>query len=332
VKGACGACGYLFFHSSKIARRFPVNRSNEERPPARIFIRIVTMIISLLTSVLRRPDNKALYGTAEIVTFFETSDRLQYPERAILERVKEWLAGRRMLDVGVGAGRTTQHFAPLVASYVGVDYAPAMVAACDARFGNEMDNVTFTGADVRDLSAFDSGSFDFVLFSFNGLDSIGHGDRLAALAELRRVCAQSGFVCFSSHNLGAVSQLYRLGPAIKANGYTQGLLEQVILRLLNGSQRALSRKDHAVVREPEHHFRLSNYYIYPSEQLKQLADAGFSYIELYAHDGRQIEPSEAANTGGPWVYYLAACSDQSPRFTERILSLHDDAAGPQLTG
>jgi ubiquinone/menaquinone biosynthesis C-methylase UbiE len=215
-----------------------------------------------------------------------------------------------MLDVGVGAGRTTRYFAPLVATYVGVDYTPAMIAACKSRFGDEMDNVMFTVGDVRDLSRFDTGSFDFVLFSFNGLDYIGHDDRLAALAELRRVCAPSGFVCFSSHNLGAVSQLFRLRPDQKKNARTRvlGLRQQVIFRSLNSPQRTLARKAHAIVRESTYQFRLATYYVHPSEQLKQLADAGFSYVEVYAQDGRQIEPSEAGDTGGCWVYYLAACS------------------------
>jgi len=180
-----------------------------------------------------------------------------------------------------------------------------------------MDHVTFTVGDARDLSRFDTGSFDFVLFSFNGLDCMGHGDRLATLAELRRVCAPTGFVCFSSNNLGALSADFRLGPEQKKNAYTRvcGLLQQVILRSLNRPQRTLVRKSHAMVRQSTHQFRLRLYWVHPSEQLKQLADAGFSYVELYAIDGRQIEPSEADDTGGRWVYYLAACSDQSPCFS-----------------
>lgn len=285
--------------------------SGEESPaPA------IPRVASVFAALLRRPDNKESYSSADVVTAYSEDNALQLPERAILDRINEWLNGRRMLDLGVGAGRTTRYFAPLVATYVGVDYAPPMIAACMSRFGNEMDNVTFTVGNARDLSRFETGSFDFVLFSFNGLDYISHDDRLTALAELRRVCAPSGFVCFSSHNLGALSQLFRLRPEQRRNAYTRvrGSMQQFIFRSLNGPQRALALKDHAIVRDYAHQFRLTTYYVRPSEQLKQLADVGFSYVEVYARDGRQIEPSEAGDSGGLWVYYLAACSDQSPRF------------------
>lgn len=271
---------------------------------------------SALAHLLHQPDNKAFYSSAETVTLLSEDNALQCPERVILERLKEWLNGRRMLDVGVGGGRTTHHFAPCVATYVGVDYAPPMIAACKAHLSGEMENVTFTVGDARDLSKFDTGAFDFVLFSYNGIDYISHDDRLAALAELRRVCAPSGFVCFSSHNLGAASQLFRLRPHQKVNTYTRvrGLVLQVIFRALNSRHRTLAQSGHAIVRDSIYQFRLATYYVHPSEQLKQLADAGFSYVELYALDGQQIEPADAGDTGGLWVYYLAACSDQSPRF------------------
>lgn len=106
-----------------------------------------------------------------------------------------------MLDVGVGLGRTTPYFAPVVASYVGIDYSLPMVESCIARLGDRFSNVSLDVGDVRDLGRFAAGSFDFVLFSYNGLDSIGHDDRLIALAELRRVTDAAGYIFFSSHNL-----------------------------------------------------------------------------------------------------------------------------------
>ena len=35
----------------------------------------------------------------------------------------------------------------------------------------------------RNLSIFDDAYFDFVMFSFNGIDSVEHQDRLAILGE-----------------------------------------------------------------------------------------------------------------------------------------------------
>lgn len=263
-------------------------------------------IATVLMALARGADNERLYCAKDAVTTYRALDGLQPPERAILTRLKPWLNSCRMLDIGVGGGRTTSHFAPLVATYVGADYAAPMIAACRSRYGDEMANATFTVADVRDLRRFRNSSFDFVLFSFNGLDCIDHEDRLVALAELRRVCSPCGFICFSSHNLGAISHLFRRRRDENKSATRRVLrsLNQIIFRSLNSSQRTLAQKDHAIVRESFHEFRSSVYYIHPREQLKQLAGVGFSYVELYGFDGRRIEPSDAGD-GDLWIYYLA---------------------------
>jgi len=59
----------------------------------------------------------------------------------------------------------------------------------------------FRQVDARDLSAFADESFDFVLFSYNGLDCVGHADRLQVLAEVHRVVRPGGVFMFSSHNM-----------------------------------------------------------------------------------------------------------------------------------
>src|SRR3954467_1912708 len=41
-------------------------------------------------------------------------------EAMILIRHKEAFAGKRVLDLGVGAGRTTQYLAPFAANYLGI--------------------------------------------------------------------------------------------------------------------------------------------------------------------------------------------------------------------
>jgi SAM-dependent methyltransferase len=53
-------------------------------------------------------------------------------EAMILLRYKEAFAGKRVLDLGVGAGRTTQYLAPLAADYLGIDVSPAMLALARA--------------------------------------------------------------------------------------------------------------------------------------------------------------------------------------------------------
>ena len=126
------------------------------------------------------------YLDRDIVDEYAAASHLQKAEHAILDIIRDRLPGMTMLDVGVGGGRTTLHFAPLVRHYVGIDLSEAMVAACRKRFANTLTNARFEAADVRDLHAFADGTFDFVLFSFNGLDSVPGRDRLRALEEIRR--------------------------------------------------------------------------------------------------------------------------------------------------
>ncbi len=124
------------------------------------------------------------------------------PEKTILdELVGNGLGKMSMLDLGVGAGRTTAHFQPFVRRYVGLDYSPPMLEACARRFPDGIPNGRFVLGDARDLQVFPSGSFDFVLFSYNGLDSVDAADREAALREIRRVLKDDGWFCFSTHNI-----------------------------------------------------------------------------------------------------------------------------------
>jgi SAM-dependent methyltransferase len=104
--------------------------------------------------------------------------------------------GDRMdvLDLGIGAGRTTPHLRGLGGRYVGIDVEPAMVAACRERFPDADVRV----GDAADLSAFDDGSFDAVVFSFNGLDYVAR--RAACLDECRRVLRPGGVLLLSRHN------------------------------------------------------------------------------------------------------------------------------------
>lgn len=112
--------------------------------------------------------------------------------------------GMEILDLGVGAGRTTPYLSRLAGPagrYVGLDYAEGMVEACRRRFPD----LPFHHADAADLSAFEDGSFDAVVFSFGGIDDLTPaGKRVRCLAECRRVLRGGGVLVISRHNPRAV--------------------------------------------------------------------------------------------------------------------------------
>lgn len=110
-------------------------------------------------------------------------------------------AGACVLDLGVGGGRTTPYLSKQACRYVGVDYAPAMVKACQEKFPS----LEFVVADATDLSAFSEESFDAVVFSFNGIDYVfPEASRRKSFEHIHRILKPGAVVILSSHNPRAV--------------------------------------------------------------------------------------------------------------------------------
>ena len=106
------------------------------------------------------------YNSAKAVSAYSAGGGLQQPEVAIFEALKPHLASMDMLALGVGAGRTTPCFAPVVRRYVGADFSPNMIAECSRKFPHH----EFILADASELTMFPDASFDFILFSFESID------------------------------------------------------------------------------------------------------------------------------------------------------------------
>jgi ubiquinone/menaquinone biosynthesis C-methylase UbiE len=259
------------------------------------------------------------YEDAGVVDRYRRLDELFAEELRILERLRNDLPRMRMLDIGVGAGRTTPSFAPLVRSYVGADYSTRMIEACKARFAREeWPHVRFEVADVRAMSQFDDGEFDFVLFSFNGLDGLigGHGERARALAEIRRVCAPGGAFAFSSHNLGAVSEELSFRKALAPPASTEGgrpplpraraLIRTLLLRALNPRLGRSVRHECALLINHRHGLRpMRMAYFRPEAQLRKLERTGFRDACVVTKDGIELRHErEVAALREEWVHYL----------------------------
>ena len=141
-----------------------------------------------------------------VVDDYARESHLQPPEETILGVLIRDLHNMDMLDIGVGGGRTTVHFAKLCRRYVGTDISEGMIAACRRRFANWPDSVSFQVSDATNMPEFRDGEFDVVMFSFNGLDCIDPEGRLAALREISRVLKPGGVFIFSAHNTRALPQ------------------------------------------------------------------------------------------------------------------------------
>lgn len=206
---------------------------------------------------------------------------LNAAERAALEVVRDRMQGKRILDLGVGAGRTVAALTALSPEYVGVDYAPEMVAHCRAAFPG----VRFEQADARALPFADA-SFDLVVFSCNGISMVDHRGRLAILAEVRRLLAPDGVLLFSTCNRNSPefesgfrypAFSWSWNPA-KCAARVLRFGRDTLLRLRNRRRfkpQEVVTSDYAIVNDIYHHYGVMLYFISLEQQLKQLALAGF---------------------------------------------------------
>lgn len=235
--------------------------------------------------------NAQAYQDPGIVESYRTEETLQAPEIVILQRVAPTVAGRPVLDIGVGAGRTTPHLLALSRDYTALDYSPAMVGLARERFPG----VRIVHGDVRDLSAFPAGHFALVVFSFNGLDYISHADRLTALGQMRARLAPGGWLVFSTHNRDAHFQ---------ARDATRHPVRALVRRWRNWTRRRaeIRTDEYAILNDAAHNNRLMTYYIRLERQREQLLTLG-PWTELRAFDieGHEVDEDPAS----PWITWLA---------------------------
>jgi SAM-dependent methyltransferase len=143
--------------------------------------------------------NLQTYDAPEVAAHYAALDYLTPCERVLFETYIP--RGSAILDLGVGGGRTTSYLANRASRYVGVDYAPVMVWACQSKFPE----LEFVVADAANLAAFPDASFDAVVFAFNGIDYVlPEQSRRSCFAHIQRILKAKGVLIFSSHNARAV--------------------------------------------------------------------------------------------------------------------------------
>jgi len=260
--------------------------------------------------------NMEVYQDLNIIQEYINSDFLFEPERRVIELLRGELRHCSMLDVAVGAGRTTQHFAPLVERYVGIDYSEKMLEICRQQFADSINSgrVSFQHADMSKLDMFDDNSFDFILISYNAISTLAHGKRLETYQELQRVGKPDSYLFMSAHNLQWVPRVLLKLPrkiSLAHPRHTYWNLRKWIKVYLSNDWQVLRRigeQPYAIINDGAHDFRLLHYYIRPSEQVRQLSQY-YRNIRAFALDGHEIlSEQELAQAGDAFLYYL--CNNQ----------------------
>ncbi|HME35364.1 MAG TPA: class I SAM-dependent methyltransferase [Candidatus Sulfotelmatobacter sp.] len=266
--------------------------------------------------------NLQTYDAPEVAAHYAALDYLTPSERVLFEAYIP--TGSAILDLGVGGGRTTPYLAKRAARYVGVDYAPAMVKACEAKFPG----LEFRVADAANLSLFPDDSFDVVVFAFNGIDYVlPEESRRSCFAHVHRVLKAKGVVIFSSHNARAVlvrpqwnrQRLQRIARRFSADskalywlwltlltsarsawafGQATGAISLRVLKRM--PSRAFWRGEGSLV-DSAHGGLLTHYWI-PSRVITELEALHFRPERILGDDYPQ--PSQPYATD--WYYYVFA--------------------------
>lgn len=244
--------------------------------------------------------NLETYRDKKVVAWYVTHETLLPPEAAIFEQYRHALEGKKVLDIGVGGGRTALHLSKLTQDYIGIDYSPEMVEGCRRKFPQ----MAFMHCDARHLAPFEDESFDAVLFSWNGIDYVNHENRLQILREIHRVLKPEGHFIFSCHNRDFVNKRAFIEPT---NHPLKFLVRR--LRYVRGKLRHLLRKrkeimtpEYCILNDASHEYKLMTYYIAPVQQIEQLQRQDFSGpIALFGIDGRPLAEPTASDS--EYIYY-----------------------------
>jgi ubiquinone/menaquinone biosynthesis C-methylase UbiE len=190
------------------------------------------------------------------------------------------LAGRvrggRILDVGIGTGRTTSLLRLLSDDYIGVDYVASMVATARDRHPG----VDISVGDARELKGVADDSVDLAVFSYNGIDAVDHEDRQRVLASFKRTLRPGGYLLYSTFNAD--------GPVARERPWRVNAPMPWQVGSLQPSITTPSRRAAALLREIVRH---------PSDRPRSIR----SWMQLRGHairgDGWQVAPIGAHRFG-----------------------------------
>lgn len=239
----------------------------------------------------------ASYRRGDVVSYYANAHGLQPVEAYVF---KTYIAGSaRILDLGVGGGRTTPHLCARASKYVGVDYSPEMVDVCRRRFPE----IEFKCHDAADLSGYDDASFDAVVFSFNGIGHLWPDlTRHKCLAEVARVLVPGGRFIFSLHNArGLLIRPSRRDKSVKAT------LQAIAAATIASSQRVVKRLSSATFWKGRGYLRhLAHgderiHLATPSVVRTELAQFGLALVE----SAGEAYPRHLPLVASRWIYYVA---------------------------
>jgi len=264
--------------------------------------------------------NLPTYNTSGVAAHYASLDYLSPCEKMLFD---EFLKdGDAILDLGVGGGRTTPYLSLRASRYVGADYAPKMIAACQQKFPQ----LDFLVADATNLAPLGDQTFNCVVMAFNAMDYLTPNEsRRRCLAETYRVLRTNGVFIFSSHNPRAVFSRPAWNPkrieelARRLAGQRNWLFEPVkslllCLRVAAALVRSAAVSLLSILHRVRHrafwsgdgymvdsvHGGLLTHYAVPARVITELQQHGFRFLRFVGDD----YPRRSRIHVTDWYYYV----------------------------
>lgn len=255
------------------------------------------------------------YNSPEVTAHYAQQRYITPCERLIFATYIK--PGMAILDIGVGAGRTTEYLAKDSSRYVGIDYARAMLEICR----NKYPQWEYFADSATDLSRFQCGSFDAVVMSYNTLDDvIPDENRWRCMKECHRVLRDHGLLIFSSHNPRAIivrpnwqrrrDDAFRQADGQRSNGFPSYSPRPAhdVATILSAIKLSLHRIRCYALKIPfwrgEGHmfdmYKLRTHYWIPAKAIRELTRAGFQFKTMKGDD----YPLKSHILTTEWYYYV----------------------------
>ncbi len=236
------------------------------------------------------------------ITRYSNDSNMQKPEIEIFNSFGNELKEAKLLDIGIGGGRTTLYLKDKVKEYIGIDYSYKMIDATKIRIP-EITSKVFV-CNVLDMSKYSDNQFDIVFFSLNGLDYLQtFEERIIALNEIYRVLKKGGKLIFSSHNIQD-NCLFNFSFKNQNLVKTIEQIVKIIYRNIFNNKKTIMNSNYSYIKDGGHFFKLRNFYIKPEYQIEQLKEIGFFETKIFSLiSGKEIV-SNLNKIQDAWLYYL----------------------------
>lgn len=250
-------------------------------------------------------NNRQIYESEKVVRNYKKLHGLFPAEKKLYDIIKNTKNKQVMLDLGVGAGRTTNFFASNFNNYVGVDFSSVMIDVCRKKF-THLKNVQFINADVASLPELSSDSFNFVLFSLNGIDYLKNLDeRIILLSNIYKLLKEDGIFAFSTHNTKAITRVYSFQlPKRNPLKLIPEYFRYKKVREINGAISLHQNKNFCQLYDGGEYFGALTSYILPSYQIVLLRNVGFKKIQTIDIKGNNIPIEKIDTCNDNWVHYI----------------------------